>query len=105
MDNGIIANLRAVEQCCFKCRYYRLMVPEPGRGTAFGGQCLLLGRSLSIANDEEFCDDSDRQRVCDLWKKRPKKWEYKTEENPFWKDKYLSREKLISMRKHKGLQE
>jgi len=81
------------EKSCHTCRYYRAQMR--------GGftDCLLLGRTLS-------CDQSsyrDRARYCSAWKKRPKSWDVFTDENPFWRDKYISREKQHKLRKRAGI--
>jgi len=77
------------------CKYYR----EHKTG-AYTGECLLIGRILSISGESHQLFEWAMMRLCDGWLKRPKKWNIVTSsvENPHWKDPYLSRETLQKLR-------
>jgi len=84
-----IPKLKFHDRSCFTCRYYRQQ-----RKNDFT-DCLLLGRGLSMSKDSWH----DRARVCVGWKRRPKNWDYICDENPFWKDKYISRKTQKNLRR------
>ena len=80
-------NFRQVDRSCFTCRYYR--IHSTGSTT---GECLLLGRTLSIGIEPRYADG---HRVCNGWKVRPKTWNIHSQgvdNSPFWADPYISRE-------------
>jgi len=86
--------LRFHEKRCNNCRYYRIT----RRGSEHS-DCLLLGRMLSFINGPY----ADMHRVCGGWKKLPKTWNIYTGKNPFWHDKYISRESQRKIRKRIGI--
>lgn len=87
-------NLRHVDTCR-TCRYYR--VHTTGASVS---ECLLMGRTLAI----DVIPDNlawRETRICNGWKKRPHKWDIYsrgTTRNPHWKDPYLPRIKLETLR-------
>jgi hypothetical protein len=84
-----LPKLKFHDRRCNNCRYYRIW------GSM--SHCLLLGRSLS-----QLCGhNDDMYRYCEGWKKRPKTWNVLCEknENPFWKDKYITRKTQDNIRK------
>src|SRR3990167_1364291 len=90
--------LRWQHQVCFFCRYYRMVVQEPSNPCR-PSECLLLRRTLSVTSDPK----DDRDRVCDAWKRRPKKWDYLVKLNPHWRDPYIPRGQLLNLRKRLGI--
>ena len=78
---------------CNNCRYYRIHPPVT--------DCLLLGRTLSVCADDPY---ADMHRVCIGWKKLPSTWNVRTDKNPFWEDKYISRESQKRIRKRVGIE-
>lgn len=85
--------LKFHEKSCLTCRYYRQQ-----RGSRCS-DCLLLGRTLSIATNAWH----DRARFCAGWKRRPKTWDYVCDNNPFRNDQYISRKTQLSLRKKYGI--
>jgi len=80
------------KKSCQNCRYFRL-----SHHAAAAGDCLLLGRMLSIGF--EYSNSIHRERVCDGWKRRPNSWNPISEGiNPFWSDPYIERESLKRIR-------
>ncbi len=83
-----IPKLKFHEKRCDNCRYYRIH--------QISSDCLLLGRTLSLAPASSY---ADRARVCIGWKKRPKTWNIRCEKNPFWEDEYIPRKMQQNIRK------
>ena len=98
MSLDIKYNLRFQEKSCWNCRYYRQFLPKEGAATA---ECLALGRTMGItpAGQSASLIGWARERLCDLWKRRPKTWVYFTQKNPHWEDEYYKRETLQRMHK------
>lgn len=89
-------NLRYQDRCCLKCRYYR----EHKTG-AWTSECLLIGRTLGIAEHHNDLFYWALSRVCDGFKKRPGTWTITsegTDKNPHWVDQYIPRERLERLR-------
>lgn len=91
-------HLRYQTHCCGTCRYYRLY-----ESRSWTSECLLLGRTLGISNTPNDFFNWEMNRVCDFWKKRPKRWSKIAYNNPHWEDKYISRESLARMSKRLNL--
>jgi hypothetical protein len=84
--------LRFHKRSCANCRYYR-----EHETVAVVSECLLHGRTLGIApaNDRHWLATWARERLCDLWSRRPKSWRIFSkgvESNPHFRDPYLPRE-------------
>ena len=84
-------NLRYQDISCYTCRYFRTYDGSNGHST---DECLLLGRTLSVA---ESCY-VNYARVCDGWKRRPKVWDVICDQNPHWHDIYIKRKTLLRLR-------
>lgn len=85
------ARLRFQEKSCANCRFYR-----EHKTSAVVSECLALGRTLGIqsANEAHILTQWARERLCDLWKKRPASWVIFSEgvdKNPHFHDPYISR--------------
>jgi len=82
------------EKRCNNCRYYRISTSG-----APASHCLLLGRMLSFISGLY----SDMFRYCEGWKRLPKIWNIRTDTNPFWSDKYISRKSQKKIRARAGI--
>jgi hypothetical protein len=87
-----VPKLKFHDRRCNNCRYYRVHPPTT--------HCLLLGRTLSTRSGEQYVD---MHRVCIGWKKLPSTWNVHTEKNPFWEDRYISRESQKKIRARVGI--
>lgn len=86
------AHLRYQEKSCANCRFYR-----EHKTSAVISECLALGRTLGIqtANESHVLMHWARERLCDLWSKRPASWVIFSEgieKNPHFHDPYIKRE-------------
>ena len=93
--------LRYHDRSCENCRYFRIH-----ETAAVVSECLMHGRTLGVANKDNhyLLTGWARERVCDLWSRRPKSWiiySEGTERNPHWVDPYLPRE--VNQRRRKRL--
>ena len=86
-----LGRLRFQDRSCGNCRYYR-----EHETSAVVSECLLMGGTMGVASASEGYRLMEwaRQRVCDLWVKRPKAWKIFSkgvDKNPHWEDPYLPR--------------
>jgi len=86
-----LGQFRYQDRSCGNCRYYR-----EHETIAVVSECLLMGATMGIApaNESYRLLEWARQRLCDLWAKRPKGWvifSRGVDKNPHWHDPYLSR--------------
>src|SRR5437879_10377749 len=84
--------LRYHRRSCANCRFYR-----EHKTVAVVSECLLHGRTLGItdANSSYQLVAWARERLCDLWARRPKSWVIFSDgidKNPHFSDPYISRE-------------
>jgi len=84
-------NLRRVEKSCHSCRYFRL------RGDS--SYCLFLGRILATSDEPVDLVNWSMTTICDAWKKRPKTWNAIATDDPFWFDRYITRQTQRRFRK------
>lgn len=72
-----------------------------GNGGSPHSECILLGRTLGISNQEHDLATWAMNRLCNGWKRRPKTWGawgHRVKVNPHWKDPFIRRETLIKLR-------
>lgn len=88
-------------QSCHTCRYFRVWISSH----AVDSECLLRGRTLGIAStspgmtgDTVLVEGWARERVCALWKRRPKTWRPYVHKNPHFFDPYVKRGTMRSLR-------
>jgi hypothetical protein len=93
--------LRWHEKSCANCRYFRIHTTG-----ASCSECLFLGRSLGCASagDTSVLLGWARERLCDGWKRRPSNWDEVSDKNPYWEDRYITRESLVRIRSRAGLE-
>lgn len=77
-------NLRHQEKSCHTCRYFRM--------NGNHGYCLFLGRTIAESNVAGDLALLVRGIICDAWKKRPSTWSVVATDNPFWFDRYITRQ-------------
>jgi hypothetical protein len=87
-----IPKLKFHDKRCNNCRYYRVH--------GYVSDCLLIGRTLSVCADMSY---ADMHRVCIGWKRLPSTWIIHTKTNPFWEDRYISRESQKRIRARAGI--
>jgi len=85
-------HLRFHDQSCANCRYFRIHTTG-----ASDSECLALGRTLGTTrqNDISTLLGWARERLCELWAKRPRNWNIYSDgvdHNPHWVDPYIPRE-------------
>lgn len=83
-------NLRYQDKSCRNCRYFRVTHQSPPNDT-MTGDCLLLGRMMSISGDRLQILEWSWNIVCDGWSKVPKNWKIDVYKNPFFYDPYIKR--------------
>lgn len=54
--------------------------------------CLFLGRPMGVSNNPRDLINWAMGTICDAWKKRPKTWSLVATDNPFWFDRYITRQ-------------
>jgi hypothetical protein len=95
-----IPDMHYHDKSCATCRYFRVWQST----YASAGECLIRG-TIGMASKYQggMVLGWARERYCDLWKKRPRKWSLYVERNPAFYDPYISRLTLLRLWRRLGL--
>lgn len=95
-------NFRQQNVCCTTCLFFRYIDPNKMKNYSF---CLLIGKTLDMANEEQDLLKSGRITVCDAWKRRPMSHQFKTFIASYDNDPHVDFKLIKTLRKQYSIKE